>query len=285
MPRSRGSTATRIAPSSPGSICTTRTAPTSLRNLCSPTSAAAVWRGSTMGRLRSPINRSAAVISWLQDARAGSEDDSGHRRRPRRIARQPWRGTHGYFVYDSVLHVPLIVATPFEDLRGVRVDAQVSLADIFPTVFALAGIEVTRARPRSLAAPVDVSAAGPAGLCLRRIHGARPAVLAGARFIACGRLATNSSARHGRSCTTSRRTLKRATNIADREQGVAREMSRELEHLIDETSHGAPAPEAANLDRDTVAAASLARLRGARGCAAEGSRSGCRRTWPIPRTS
>ena len=87
-------------------------------------------------------------------------------------------GTHGYFVYDSVLHVPLIVATPFEDLRGVRVDAQVSLADIFPTVFALAGIEShARVHGRSLA-PVDVSSrpGRTAGLCLRRIHGAQPAV-------------------------------------------------------------------------------------------------------------
>ena len=47
--------------------------------------------------------------------------------------------------------MPLIVATPFEDLRGVRVDSQVSLVDVFPTVFALAGIPAsTRVHGRSL---------------------------------------------------------------------------------------------------------------------------------------
>src|SRR5207247_1777060 len=50
-------------------------------------------------------------------------------------------GTHGYFVYDYALHVPLLVATPFRELRGVRVDSQVSAVDVFPTVVALTGIE------------------------------------------------------------------------------------------------------------------------------------------------
>jgi arylsulfatase A-like enzyme len=46
-------------------------------------------------------------------------------------------GTHGYFVYDYALHVPLIIATPFRELSGVRVTAPVSIVDIFPTVLAL----------------------------------------------------------------------------------------------------------------------------------------------------
>ena len=31
-------------------------------------------------------------------------------------------GTHGYFVYDDTMHVPLVVATPLAELRGVRVE-------------------------------------------------------------------------------------------------------------------------------------------------------------------
>ena len=50
-------------------------------------------------------------------------------------------GTHGFFVYDYALHVPFIVASPIEDLHGVRVDSQVSLVDVFPTVLDLAGID------------------------------------------------------------------------------------------------------------------------------------------------
>ena len=48
-------------------------------------------------------------------------------------------GTHGFFVYDYALHVPFVVAAPFDALRGVRVESQVSLVDVFPTVLALAG--------------------------------------------------------------------------------------------------------------------------------------------------
>jgi choline-sulfatase len=46
--------------------------------------------------------------------------------------------THAYFVYDSSMHVPLIVRTPWGD-RG-RVRGQVSTADLTPTVLDLLGL-------------------------------------------------------------------------------------------------------------------------------------------------
>ena len=46
--------------------------------------------------------------------------------------------THAYFVYDSSMHVPLIVRTPWGD-RG-RVAGQVTTADILPTVLDLVGL-------------------------------------------------------------------------------------------------------------------------------------------------
>ncbi len=46
--------------------------------------------------------------------------------------------THAYFVYDSTMHVPLIVKTPWND-KG-RNKSMVSLADIFPTVLDLIGL-------------------------------------------------------------------------------------------------------------------------------------------------
>jgi arylsulfatase A-like enzyme/Tfp pilus assembly protein PilF len=46
--------------------------------------------------------------------------------------------THAYFVYDSSMHVPLIVRTPWGD-RG-RVRGQVSTADLMPTVLDLLGL-------------------------------------------------------------------------------------------------------------------------------------------------
>jgi choline-sulfatase len=50
--------------------------------------------------------------------------------------------THAYFVYDSTMHVPLIVRTPWND-RG-RNSSMVSSADIFPTVLDLLGLPASK---------------------------------------------------------------------------------------------------------------------------------------------
>ncbi len=47
--------------------------------------------------------------------------------------------THGIFIYDPTLHVPLIIAGPRRLSRGGTVDAQVGLSDILPTVLELMG--------------------------------------------------------------------------------------------------------------------------------------------------
>ena len=45
--------------------------------------------------------------------------------------------THGFFVYQSVLHVPLIVRAPYDGLRGRRVADLVRTVDVLPTVLDL----------------------------------------------------------------------------------------------------------------------------------------------------
>jgi arylsulfatase A-like enzyme/Tfp pilus assembly protein PilF len=50
--------------------------------------------------------------------------------------------THAYFVYDSTMHVPLIVKTPWND-RG-RNASMVSSADILPTVLDLLGLPAVK---------------------------------------------------------------------------------------------------------------------------------------------
>ena len=161
-------------------------------------------------------------------------------------------GTHGYFVYDYALHVPFVVAAPFDELSGVRVDSQVSLVDVFPTVLALAGIESTaRVHGRSLLPSMlrpqsqekayaygesmspNLQFGWSALHCLRSpryklIQAPRPELY-------------DLAADPGE-----------ATNVLDQHPGVAREMSRELDRLMAETSRDAPTPEAANLDKETV---------------------------------
>ncbi len=50
--------------------------------------------------------------------------------------------THGFFIYQAVLRVPLIIATPFPKLRGRVSSEAVGLVDVLPTVCELAGLPV-----------------------------------------------------------------------------------------------------------------------------------------------
>jgi arylsulfatase A-like enzyme len=57
------------------------------------------------------------------------------------------QAAHYKTLYDEVLRVPLIVRYPGHVMRGRRVQGQVRLMDVAPTLLALAGLPVTHARP------------------------------------------------------------------------------------------------------------------------------------------
>jgi arylsulfatase A-like enzyme/thioredoxin-like negative regulator of GroEL len=48
--------------------------------------------------------------------------------------------THGYYIYDYVVHVPLLIVTPFARFQNRRCPAQVRTIDLLPTVEEMAGI-------------------------------------------------------------------------------------------------------------------------------------------------
>ncbi len=50
--------------------------------------------------------------------------------------------THGFFVYQEAIHVPLIFFTPFEKLQGISSAQIVSLVDVMPTVLEMGGISI-----------------------------------------------------------------------------------------------------------------------------------------------
>ena len=50
--------------------------------------------------------------------------------------------THGLFIYESVIRVPLIIRAPFETMRGRRVADPVRIVDVVPTVLDLLGEKV-----------------------------------------------------------------------------------------------------------------------------------------------
>ena len=58
---------------------------------------------------------------------------------------QHGEGFHGYFIYDSTVHVPLILRLPFGDFEERVVDEAVSHVDILPTVLSIVGEEVPAA--------------------------------------------------------------------------------------------------------------------------------------------
>ncbi len=55
---------------------------------------------------------------------------------------QHGEGFHGYFIYDSTVHVPLVLRLPFGEFEGRVVDEAVSHVDILPTVLSIVGQEV-----------------------------------------------------------------------------------------------------------------------------------------------
>lgn len=50
--------------------------------------------------------------------------------------------THGFFVYQEAIHVPLIFVTPFERFKGKTYSGVVTLADMMPTVLEMVGLNI-----------------------------------------------------------------------------------------------------------------------------------------------
>ena len=48
--------------------------------------------------------------------------------------------THGFFIYESVLHVPFMIRAPYDALRGRRAPGIVRSVDVLPTILDLLGI-------------------------------------------------------------------------------------------------------------------------------------------------
>ncbi|MDD8020736.1 MAG: sulfatase-like hydrolase/transferase [Acidobacteriota bacterium] len=55
---------------------------------------------------------------------------------------QHGEATHGFFVYQETLHVPLIFVTPFRQFSGKSYSGTVTLADIMPTALELSGVKI-----------------------------------------------------------------------------------------------------------------------------------------------
>lgn len=161
-------------------------------------------------------------------------------------------GTHGYFIYDYAIHVPLIIVTPFERLRGVRVPSQVGIVDIFQTL-----MEITAITP-------SVETQGRSLLPLMFRPQKNEDGFAYAESL-------SPNLQFGWSSIHSLRTTQykyidtpkaelynlkedsgEQTNLLRQYPDIVRKMKDTLDQLMEETSQGAPTPQAANLDKETV---------------------------------
>ncbi len=161
-------------------------------------------------------------------------------------------GTHGYFIYDYAIHVPLIIVTPFEGLQGVRVSSQVRIIDIFPTL-----MEITAVIP-----PGETQGRSLLPLMFqpkKKENG----------FAYAESMSPN--LQFGWSSIHSLQTTQykyidapkaelynlnedpgELTNLLQQYPDIAREMKEKLDQLMEETGRGAPTPQAANLDKETI---------------------------------
>jgi len=161
-------------------------------------------------------------------------------------------GTHGYFIYDYAVHVPFLVVTPLKGLSGVRVSSQVRAADVFPTVMELVGAAMTAdVNGRSLV-PVmfnpkepDLGPAYSESMAPNLQFGWAPLrALRTARFkfIDAPRPELYDLAKD----------RAEESDVQDRYPDQALAMKKELDRLVLETGRGAPVPQTANLDKETV---------------------------------
>lgn len=161
-------------------------------------------------------------------------------------------GSHGYFIYDYVTHVPLLVVVPFAELQGKRVASQVRAVDVFPTIFDLLGVKSPSAVQGRSVLPLMIHPESDDG---RQAYGESLAPFLQFGWSPLHALKT----KRYQFIDAPQMELydlesdpQERTNILEQNPAVARKMKAELDRLMAETSRGAPKPQAANLDKETV---------------------------------
>jgi arylsulfatase A-like enzyme/Tfp pilus assembly protein PilF len=161
-------------------------------------------------------------------------------------------GTHGYFIYDYAAHVPFIIAAPLQGLGGVRVPSQVRGVDVFPTILGLVGIEGRAGVHGRSVIPLmfkpktrDEAPAYGESMAPNIQFGWSPL-----QFLRTTRYKYIDAPKSELYDIT--QDADEQTNLYGDRPEIARRMKAELDRLMAETSRGAPAPQAANLDKETV---------------------------------
>lgn len=161
-------------------------------------------------------------------------------------------GTHGYYIYDYAVHVPFIVVVPFENLQGVRVPSQVRTVDIFATLMEIAAVAPSlETQGRSLLPEMFRPEKGEDEFAYSEsmspnlqfgwssLHSLRTTAH---KYIDAPRAELYELSRDP----------DEQINVLAENTNVARRMKETLDRLMEETGRDAPAPQAANLDKETM---------------------------------
>jgi arylsulfatase A-like enzyme len=160
--------------------------------------------------------------------------------------------THGYYIYDYVLHVPLLIVTPFAPLQNRRCPEQVRTIDLLPTVEEMIGITPAKnLHGRSLLplfygkSETEKRPAYSESLAPQIQYGWSPLYSLRQypyKFIDAPRAEFYDVKNDPRE----------NSNIRLRQFSKAREYKKILEKLMADTSRNAPKTEAADLDQETM---------------------------------
>lgn len=159
--------------------------------------------------------------------------------------------THGYYIYDYAVHVPFLLVTPFSEFAGRRVAAQVRTADLYPTLAELAGIPLpAEVQGRSV---LPLLAAGSSAGYPAYSESLTPELQYGwAPLHALREKGYKYISAPHQELYDLRLDRAEARNLYPRQSHVAARMRLELAEWMKRSAMGAPAPQSADLDKETV---------------------------------
>jgi len=160
--------------------------------------------------------------------------------------------THGYFIYEYAVHVPFLIITPFESLQGLRIPTQVRTIDLYPTLLEMLGFQIpAEAQGKSLL-PLIFSPQAEEERYVY-IESMTPSIQYGWSSLQSLRTSNYKyiEAPRPELYDLSKDPLE-LDNLNLKQSKRVRTFKKDLSKMIDETSRGAPKPESANLDSETI---------------------------------
>lgn len=160
--------------------------------------------------------------------------------------------THGFYIYDYAIHVPLLIRTPFKELSGIRIPSQVRLTDVYPTLLDMLGMEIPAENQGESLLPLIFDPTAP-DTRMAYSEAMAPNVQYGWSTLHSWRSTGYKyiEAPRPELYDLSKDPLEEE-NIRLRYRKIAETYKEDLARFMEDSSKGAPEQEAANLDSDTL---------------------------------